>query len=366
MQLTELAQDTPTREPTPAGAASVLQPVPPSVVVKMVVPATAVHVDELMQLREANVDATGVPRSFHVVPPSEVLITCGPDGHTRRVARTRDGVEARHRRENSWRLPGGATIRGAEDRRTGTDRGRTDCGAIRRADAGDRGEVGDRIWERLGRPRGPAIGRHNNAWRRGAKVAHGVTSRCADTRHRCQNADTGRNGLRYPGKSGVSRTDGDGAPKDAEANRRTVGCRRTGDSVEAADLSRDRVRAPCVAGVDRGEDRVHPGREAVGRARARNRVQATDARRRRLGDPGLPACRRRHDRRTRSRVPTVSHRDAVVCARARDPREIDCIRWRILSRPCGAVVRSADYVGDGAEIGADGDAGVGSVADRRC
>jgi hypothetical protein len=78
MQLTELAQDTPTREPTPAGAASVLQPDPPSVVVKMVVPATAVHVDELMQLREASVDAAGVPRSFHVVPPSEVLITSDP------------------------------------------------------------------------------------------------------------------------------------------------------------------------------------------------------------------------------------------------------------------------------------------------
>ena len=71
MQLTELAQATPAREPTPAGAAALLQPVPPSVVVRMVVPPTAVQVDELMQLREAKfVDPAGVPRSFHVVPPS--------------------------------------------------------------------------------------------------------------------------------------------------------------------------------------------------------------------------------------------------------------------------------------------------------
>ena len=52
MQLTELAQATPARAPTPAGAASLLQALPPSVVVKMVAPATAVHVVVSMQLTE--------------------------------------------------------------------------------------------------------------------------------------------------------------------------------------------------------------------------------------------------------------------------------------------------------------------------
>jgi hypothetical protein len=78
-QLTGLAQATAKREPTPAGTVWPAQFDPPLVVTTMLVPPTAVHVNELMQLTETNgVAPAGVPRSFHWEPPSVVLITCGP------------------------------------------------------------------------------------------------------------------------------------------------------------------------------------------------------------------------------------------------------------------------------------------------
>ena len=65
-QLTALAQPTPRREPTPGGTDWLAQLDPPSVVTTMLVPPTAVHVNGLMQLTDANgVVAAGVPRSFH-------------------------------------------------------------------------------------------------------------------------------------------------------------------------------------------------------------------------------------------------------------------------------------------------------------
>ena len=332
MQLTELAQATPAREPTPAGAAA-LAPAGSAVSRGEDGRSSDRSAGRRVDAAEGG-QARGSGRGSQVVPRRAAVAGVDhvrPDGHTRRVARTPDAVEARQRRENGRRSPSGATVRGAEDGRTGTDRGRTDCGAIRRADAGDRGEIGDRIWERLGCPCAPTIRCHDDAGRRGAKVAHCVAGRCADTGHRCQDADTGWNCLQRPREAGVSRTDGDGAPKDAEANRCAVGRCRARDSVEAADSSGDGVGSPCVARVDRGEDRVHSCGEAVGGARARDGVQATDARRRSVGDPGQPACRRPHDRRARSRVPAVPHRDAVLGARARDAGQIDCVRGRTLS-----------------------------------
>src|ERR1700677_820939 len=78
-QLTGLAQVTPSREATPDGAGSLVHPVPPSVVWRMVVPPTAVQVDALMQLTDSRVvPAAGVPRSFQVEPPSVVPITWDP------------------------------------------------------------------------------------------------------------------------------------------------------------------------------------------------------------------------------------------------------------------------------------------------
>ena len=65
-QFTGLAQATPRRVPTPDGADWLVQVVPPSVVVRMPAPATAVHVDGLRQLTDSKVVApAGVPRSFH-------------------------------------------------------------------------------------------------------------------------------------------------------------------------------------------------------------------------------------------------------------------------------------------------------------
>src|ERR1700684_770793 len=52
-QLTGLAQVTPRREATPDGAGSLVHPVPPSVVWRMVGLPTAVQVDALMQLTDS-------------------------------------------------------------------------------------------------------------------------------------------------------------------------------------------------------------------------------------------------------------------------------------------------------------------------
>jgi hypothetical protein len=78
-QLTGLAHPTPANEATPEGADCGVHPLPPSVVVMIVAPPTAVHVETLMQLIDSMaVDPTGVPRSFQVVPPFVVLITWEP------------------------------------------------------------------------------------------------------------------------------------------------------------------------------------------------------------------------------------------------------------------------------------------------
>ena len=56
-----------------------VQEAPPLVVLTMLVPPTAVHVDALMQLTEVKVVApAGVPRSFHCVPPLSVPMTWDP------------------------------------------------------------------------------------------------------------------------------------------------------------------------------------------------------------------------------------------------------------------------------------------------
>src|SRR5271163_3546564 len=69
-QLTGLAQVTPRREATPDGAGSLVQAVPPSVVVRIFVPPPAVQVDALMQLTDARVvPVAEVPRSFQMEPP---------------------------------------------------------------------------------------------------------------------------------------------------------------------------------------------------------------------------------------------------------------------------------------------------------
>jgi hypothetical protein len=78
-QLTGLAQATPRREATPDGARPLVHPVPPSVVVRMLAPPTAVHVDVLMQLIDCKAVAPpGVPRSSHMEPPSVVPTTSDP------------------------------------------------------------------------------------------------------------------------------------------------------------------------------------------------------------------------------------------------------------------------------------------------
>src|ERR1700722_10611774 len=78
-QLTGLAQVTPRREATPDGAGSLVHPVPPSVVWRMVVPPTALQFDALIRLRDSKVvPPAGVPRSFQAEPPSVVPITWDP------------------------------------------------------------------------------------------------------------------------------------------------------------------------------------------------------------------------------------------------------------------------------------------------
>jgi hypothetical protein len=74
-QFTGLAHVTPDSDATPVGAGWLAHSSPPSVVVMMLVPATAVQVDELMQLTDSKVvDPSGVPRSFQAEPPSVVPI----------------------------------------------------------------------------------------------------------------------------------------------------------------------------------------------------------------------------------------------------------------------------------------------------
>ena len=78
-QFTGLAQATPRKEATPDGAGSLVHVVPPSVVVRMSAPPTAVHVDVLMQLTDSRLVApAGVPRSLQVEPPSVVPTTWVP------------------------------------------------------------------------------------------------------------------------------------------------------------------------------------------------------------------------------------------------------------------------------------------------
>ena len=62
-----------------------LQLAPPSVVVTMLAPPTAVHAVPLRQLMALRaVDPVGAPRSFHWEPPSVVLMTLVPTAkHTR-------------------------------------------------------------------------------------------------------------------------------------------------------------------------------------------------------------------------------------------------------------------------------------------
>lgn len=78
-QLAEVTHETLESDPTPNGAATSVQKTPPSDVLRMLDPPTAVQLDELIQLTEVKtVEPAGAPRSFHFDPPFEVPITWDP------------------------------------------------------------------------------------------------------------------------------------------------------------------------------------------------------------------------------------------------------------------------------------------------
>jgi hypothetical protein len=78
-QLTAPAHETPSREPTPDGAAVSVQLPPPSVVSMMDVPPTAVQLEVEMQLMLCSVVLpAGAPRFDQVIPPLVVVMTSLP------------------------------------------------------------------------------------------------------------------------------------------------------------------------------------------------------------------------------------------------------------------------------------------------
>ena len=64
---------------------------------------------------------------------------------------------------SSLRCPGGAAVRGAEDRCSGAARRRTHRRAVHRVHAGDAGEIADGARECLRRPHNPAVGGDDDA-----------------------------------------------------------------------------------------------------------------------------------------------------------------------------------------------------------
>jgi hypothetical protein len=73
------AHDAPNREATPGGALSTVAPAQPFEVLTMLVPPTAVHVEELMQLIAASGVPAGLPNGRHVAPPSVVPTISDPE-----------------------------------------------------------------------------------------------------------------------------------------------------------------------------------------------------------------------------------------------------------------------------------------------
>jgi hypothetical protein len=76
-QFAELEHDTVSSKCTPLGTLCGIQLRPPSLVVKMLGPPTALHASTSTHEMEESVAPTD-PRSFHCVPPSDVPITCEP------------------------------------------------------------------------------------------------------------------------------------------------------------------------------------------------------------------------------------------------------------------------------------------------
>jgi len=72
-----LEQETASSERTPAGTLCEVQPIPPSLLVKMFGPPTEVQFDPSTQAIEEST-GPGVPRSFHWAPPSVVSMTWEP------------------------------------------------------------------------------------------------------------------------------------------------------------------------------------------------------------------------------------------------------------------------------------------------
>ena len=279
-QLAVVTHDTPERDPTPDGGAMEVQDAPPLVVLMMLVPPTAVHVDALMQLTESQGGRTGW--SSKVVPLRAAVVGAdrvGSGRQTGRGGRTRDAVEDAPGR-GSLRDPGSAPVSGAEDRCSGAAGGGTDGSAMRRIRAGDSGEIADCRREALGGPRLPPsvvtmmLGEGGEPKSLTAWQVEALTHKRPRSRRRLQVGWSSGVQVRPP--SVVA--NGGRAPKDAESDGRAVAGCRTRDPVQAADLGRNDVRAPRISSVDGGQDRVDSHSEAVGGARTRDGVQTASRR----------------------------------------------------------------------------------------
>ena len=294
-QLAVVTHDTPERDPTPDGGAMEVQDAPPLVVLMMLVPPTAVHVDALMQLTEVKVvEPAGVPRSFHCEPPLLVPIAWDP------VARQVVAVE----QEMPLRtVPDGAVcgtqvpppfvvLRIAAPGPPAEEPTAVQCVESAQEIPVKLLTVAGNVSDDHAVP--PSV----ETMMLGEAEPKSLTAwqiEVLDTRDSGQDADSGWDSSGRPSQAAVGGAHGDRTPKDAESDGRAVAGCRTRDPVQSAHLGGNDNSPPRISSIDGGEDRVDSHSEAVGGARTRDRVQVASAGRWILRRPGQSASRCSHD-----------------------------------------------------------------------